>query len=66
VVGVVATGLDIVYPRRHGSLFARVRRHGLVLGEHGFGVPPTKARFPIRNRIIAGLVQVGKGEFFYV
>ena len=34
---------------------SRVRRHGLVLGEHGFGVPPTKARFPIRNRIIAAL-----------
>jgi DNA processing protein len=54
-IGVVATGLDIVYPRRHGRLFAGVRRHGLVLGEHGFGVPPTKARFPIRNRIIAAL-----------
>lgn len=60
VVGVVATGLDIVYPRRHGPLFDRVRRHGLVLGEHGFGVPPTKARFPVRNRIIAALVQVFK------
>jgi DNA processing protein len=55
VIGVVATGLDIVYPRRHESLFDRVRRHGLVLGEHGFGVPPTKARFPVRNRIIAAL-----------
>ena len=55
VIGVVATGLDVVYPRRHGPLFARVRRHGLVLGEHGFGVPPTRRRFPIRNRIIAAL-----------
>jgi hypothetical protein len=26
-----------------------------VLGEHGFGVPPTRRRFPIRNRIIAAL-----------
>jgi DNA processing protein len=26
-----------------------------VLGEHGFGVPPTRGRFPIRNRIIAAL-----------
>jgi DNA processing protein len=54
-IGVVATGLDIVYPRRHARLFDRVRRHGLVLGEHGVGVPPTKLRFPIRNRIIAAL-----------
>ena len=60
VIGVVATGLDIVYPRRHGSLFGKVRRHGLVLGEHGFGVPPTRARFPERNRIIAGLAEVVK------
>ena len=55
VIGVVATGVDVVYPRRHGPLFGRVRRHGLVLGEYGFGVHPTKARFPERNRIIAAL-----------
>jgi DNA processing protein len=55
VIGVVATGLDIVYPRRHDLLYARVREHGLVLGENGFGVPPTRRRFPIRNRIIAAL-----------
>jgi DNA processing protein len=55
VIGVVATGLDIVYPRRHDLLYAEVRRHGLVLGEHGFGVPPTRRRFPVRNRIIAAL-----------
>jgi len=55
VVGVVATGLDIVYPRRHDVLFDRVRRHGLVMGEHAFGVPPTRLRFPVRNRIIAAL-----------
>lgn len=55
VVGVVATGLDIVYPRQHHLLYAEVRKHGLVLGEHGFGVPPTRRRFPIRNRIIAAL-----------
>jgi DNA processing protein len=61
VIGVVATGVDVVYPRRHGPLFARVRRHGLVLGENGFGVPPTRGRFPIRNRIIAALVEVRRG-----
>jgi DNA processing protein len=55
VIGVVATGLDIVYPRQHHLLYAEVRRHGLVIGEHGFGVPPTRRRFPIRNRIIAAL-----------
>ena len=57
-IGVVATGLDIVYPRRHATLFERVRRHGVLLGEHSFGVPPGRARFPVRNRIIAALGDV--------
>lgn len=57
-VGVVATGLDVVYPRRHTALYDRVRRRGLLVGEHGFGVPPGRARFPVRNRIIAALADV--------
>lgn len=55
VVGVVGTGLDVVYPRRHGSLFARVRAQGLLVGEYRFGVGPAPFRFPVRNRIIAAL-----------
>jgi DNA processing protein len=51
----VATGLDVVYPRRHSTLFARVREHGVIVGEHDFGVQPLPWRFPIRNRIIAAL-----------
>jgi DNA processing protein len=57
-IGVVATGLDIVYPRRHRVLFERVRRYGVVLGEQPFGTPPERGRFPIRNRIIAALADV--------
>jgi DNA processing protein len=55
VVGVVATGLDVEYPRRHASLYRRVRERGVIVGEHPFGVGPHRARFPVRNRIIAGL-----------
>ncbi|GIU87262.1 MAG: DNA processing protein DprA [Acidimicrobiia bacterium] len=55
VVGVVATGLDVVYPRRNGSLFRRARASGLLVSEHAYGVPPAAARFPVRNRIIAAL-----------
>jgi DNA processing protein len=58
VIGVVATGLDVVYPRRHRSLFERVRRSGLIVSECGFGVGPLARRFPIRNRIIAALADV--------
>ena len=57
-VGVVATGLDIVYPRRHRVLFERVRRSGVLLGEQPFGTQPERGRFPVRNRIIAGLADV--------
>ena len=56
-IGVVATGLDVTYPRRHRALFDRVREHGLVVGEHGYGVQPSRERFPVRNRIIAALAQ---------
>jgi DNA processing protein len=57
-VGVVATGLDVVYPRRHRELFERVRRYGVLLGEQPFGTRPERGRFPIRNRIIAALADV--------
>ena len=57
-IGVVATGLDVVYPRRHRVLFERVRRFGVLLGEQPFGTPPERGRFPVRNRIIAALADV--------
>ncbi|HEV7862241.1 MAG TPA: DNA-processing protein DprA [Acidimicrobiia bacterium] len=57
-IGVVATGLDVVYPRRHRVLFERVRRYGVLVGEQPFGVAPARGRFPVRNRIIAALADV--------
>ncbi|MFN8035708.1 MAG: DNA-processing protein DprA [Acidimicrobiia bacterium] len=57
-IGVVATGLDVVYPRRHCALFDRVRARGVIVSETGFGVAPSPSRFPVRNRIIAALADV--------
>jgi DNA processing protein len=57
-VGVLGTGLDVVYPRRHTMLFERVRAHGLLVSELGYGVQPRREFFPIRNRIIAALADV--------
>ncbi len=54
-VGVVATGLDVTYPRRHARLYERVREQGLIVGENEYGTRPLPWRFPIRNRIIAAL-----------
>jgi DNA processing protein len=58
VIGVVATGLDVVYPRRHRILFDRVRASGLIMSELAYGMQPRHYAFPVRNRIIAGLSQV--------
>ena len=57
-IGVVATGLDVTYPRRHAVLSDRVRSAGLVVSEQGFGVGPRRGLFPVRNRIIAALADV--------
>jgi DNA processing protein len=57
-IGVLATGLDVVYPRRHRVLFERVRQYGVLVGEQPFGMPPERGRFPVRNRIIAALADV--------
>jgi len=56
-IGVVATGLDVVYPRRHARLYERVRERGLVMTENPPGTHPNEWRFPVRNRIIAGLAR---------
>jgi len=58
VIGVVATGLDVVYPRRHRILFDRVRASGLIMSELAYGTQPRHYAFPVRNRIIAGLAQL--------
>lgn len=58
VIGVIATGLDVVYPRRHVTLHDRVRRTGLLITEQPFGTRPHATRFPVRNRIIAALADV--------
>lgn len=54
-VGVIASGLDVVYPRRHAHLHADLARRGLLVSETPVGVRPDPWRFPARNRIIAGL-----------
>jgi DNA processing protein len=54
-IGVVGTGLDVIYPRRHARLWQRVAHEGLILSEFAPGTPPLQANFPRRNRVIAGL-----------
>lgn len=57
-IGVVASGLDVVYPPRHQALWAQVAEEGVLVSESPLGRPPERWRFPARNRIIAGLAEV--------
>jgi DNA processing protein len=57
-IAVVGSGLDVVYPRRHESLWREVERRGVVLSEAPLGAPPERWRFPARNRVIAALADV--------
>lgn len=54
-VGVVASGLDVVYPASNRGLWEAIAADGLLLSEVPMGNRPTKWRFPARNRMIAAL-----------
>ncbi|CUS26245.1 DNA protecting protein DprA [Paucilactobacillus oligofermentans DSM 15707 = LMG 22743] len=54
-IGVIGTGIDIVYPRMHQNLQSQMECEGLVISEYPLGTQPYRSHFPERNRIIAGL-----------
>ena len=54
-LGVLACGIDQVYPPEHAKLAARMIEHGALLTEAPCGSPPEGGNFPARNRIISGL-----------
>ena len=54
-IGVCATGLDRVYPRRHEQLAHRIAASGALVSENPPGTPLQQWLFPRRNRIISGM-----------
>ncbi|PHQ49690.1 DNA-protecting protein DprA [Streptomyces cinnamoneus] len=56
-VAVLASGIDVPYPRGHAELLGRVGEQGLVLAELPPGGHPTRSRFVLRNRVIAALTR---------
>jgi len=57
-IAVVATGLDVIYPPEHASLWHGVAERGAVVSEAPPGASPEAYRFPLRNRILAALSEV--------
>ncbi|MDE7381866.1 MAG: DNA-processing protein DprA [Muribaculaceae bacterium] len=58
-VGVLAHGLDTIYPSSHRDLAKRmVKNGGALLTEYPSGVTPYRKNFLERNRIVAGLAEV--------
>lgn len=56
-IAVLASGVDIPYPRGHAELIERIAEQGLVLAELPPGAHPTRSRFVLRNRVIAALTR---------
>jgi DNA processing protein len=54
-VAVLACGLDVAYPRANDRLLGQVAESGLLVSEVPPGSAPTRVRFLVRNRVIAGL-----------
>ena len=67
-IAVLASGLDIIYPKEHGSLAHQTQENGALLSEHPLGVKPDPRAFPRRNRLISGIslgtlvVEAGMGS----
>jgi len=56
-IAVLASGVDVCYPRAHEQLIARISDEGLVVSESPLGEPARRQRFLTRNRLIAALTQ---------
>lgn len=54
-VGVIAGGIDNIYPPENASLYADILQTGAIISEQPFGQAPFAGAFPSRNRIIAGM-----------
>lgn len=55
-LAVLAGGVDIIYPAAHKAIYDKIlENNGCIISEFQNGTKHDKFRFPLRNRIIAGL-----------
>ncbi len=57
-IGVVASGLNLIYPSQSRDIWNLISERGILLSEYPLGAPAQKWHFPARNRIIAALSDV--------
>lgn len=57
-VGVLGSGIDVIYPALHTDTARKMTDHGGLITENHFGTKPDAHNFPARNRIIAGMSDV--------
>lgn len=56
-IGVLGSGLGVIYPESNRRLYTMMSSGGLLLAEAPPGERPFKGAFPKRNRLIAGLAR---------
>jgi DNA processing protein len=54
-IGVLACGLDMVYPPEHKRLAEQIVEQGALLSDYPIGTQPRSEFFPRRNRILSGI-----------
>ncbi|HWZ55757.1 MAG TPA: DNA-processing protein DprA [Verrucomicrobiae bacterium] len=54
-IGVLGTGIDVIYPKENKKLFAEVEKRGVLISEFPIGTHPAPENFPVRNRVVAGM-----------
>lgn len=54
-IGVLGSGLDVIYPPENAKLAQRIEKGGAVISEFLLGTQPEGTNFPKRNRLISGL-----------
>ena len=58
-IGVLASGVDYVYPKTNAYLYNRMKTEGgLFIAEKGDTSAPKPYQFPLRNRLISGLADL--------
>ncbi len=54
-IGVLGSGIDVIYPKENRKLFEEVEKRGALITEFPMGTYPAPENFPVRNRMVAGM-----------